>query len=413
MYERGRILAGLTQHATTTVMTMTHSDIDSAAAGLGFDLGEELSMVRDSARDFADGVLAPLATKHDREESISDDVYEQLGELGFWGLTLPEEYGGADLGNVALAVVLEELNRACASTGVAVSVHNSLLCAPLMKFGTEEQKAHWLPKLASGEAIGAYSLSEAGSGSDAAALAATAERDGDDWILRGTKLWVTSGDRAGLFLVYVRTNPDLPKAKGITAFLMPGDAPGLKVGKHEMKTGIRGSATVELILDDVRLGPECVLGEVDRGFPIAMDTLAGGRIGIASQAVGIGQACLDASIKYAKEREQFGKPIGHFQAIQHKLADMSARLEAARLLVRKAAWMRDRGMEVNRQSSEAKLLASQAANFCADEAVQIHGGAGYTDDFHVERLFRAARITEIYEGATDIQRLVIARDLLR
>ena len=394
-------------------MTMTHSDIDAAAAGLGFDLGEELSMVRDSARDFADGVLAPLATKHDREESISDDVYKQLGELGFWGLTLPEEYGGADLGNVALAVVLEELNRACASTGVAVSVHNSLLCAPLMKFGTDEQKAHWLPKLASGEAIGAYSLSEAGSGSDAAALAATAERDGDDWILRGTKLWVTSGDRAGLFLVYVRTHPDLPKAKGITAFLMPGDAPGLKVGKHEMKTGIRGSATVELILDDVRLGPECVLGEVDRGFPIAMDTLAGGRIGIASQAVGIGQACLDASIKYAKEREQFGKPIGHFQAIQHKLADMSARLEAARLLVRKAAWMRDRGMEVNRQSSEAKLLASQAANFCADEAVQIHGGAGYTDDFHVERLFRDARITEIYEGATDIQRLVIARDLLR
>lgn len=393
-------------------MTMTHPDIDSAAVGLGFELDEELSMVRDSARDFADGVLAPLATKHDREETISDDVYKQLGELGFWGLTLPEEFGGADLGNVALAVVLEELNRVCASTGVAVSVHNSLLCAPLMKFGTDEQKAHWLPKLASGEAIGAYSLSEAGSGSDAAALAATAERDGDDWILRGTKLWVTSGDRAGLFLVYVRTNPDLPKAKGITAFLMPGDAPGLKIGKHEMKTGIRGSATVEIILEDVRLGPECVLGEVDRGFPIAMDTLAGGRIGIASQAVGIGQACLDASIKYAKEREQFGKPIGYFQAIQHKLADMSARLEASRLLVRKAAWMRDRGMEVNRQSSEAKLLASQAANYCADEAVQIHGGAGYTDDFHVERLFRDARITEIYEGATDIQRLVIARDLL-
>ncbi len=393
-------------------MTMTHPDIDSAAVGLGFELDEELSMVRDSARDFADGVLAPLATKHDREETISDEVYRQLGELGFWGLTLPEEFGGADLGNVALAVVLEELNRVCASTGVAVSVHNSLLCAPLMKFGTDEQKAHWLPKLASGEAIGAYSLSEAGSGSDAAALSATAERDGDDWILRGTKLWVTSGDRAGLFLVYVRTNPDLPKAKGITAFLMPGDAPGLKIGKHEMKTGIRGSATVEIILEDVRLGPECVLGEVDRGFPIAMDTLAGGRIGIASQAVGIGQACLDASIKYAKEREQFGKPIGYFQAIQHKLADMSARLEASRLLVRKAAWMRDRGMEVNRQSSEAKLLASQAANYCADEAVQIHGGAGYTDDFHVERLFRDARITEIYEGATDIQRLVIARDLL-
>lgn len=393
-------------------MTMTHPDL-GAATGLGFELDEELAMVRDTARDFADGVLAPLATKHDREESIADDVYQQLGELGFWGLTLPEEFGGAGMGNVALAIVLEELNRACAATGVAVSVHNSLLCAPLMKFGTDEQKAKWLPKLASGEAIGAYSLSEAGSGSDAAALAATAERDGDEWVLRGTKLWVTSGDRAGLFLVYVRTNPDVPKAKGITAFLVPGDAPGLKVGKHEKKTGIRGSATVEIILEDVRLGADAILGEVDRGFPIAMDTLAGGRIGIASQAVGIGQACLDASIKYSKEREQFGKPIGHFQAVQHKLADMSARLEAARLLVRKAAWMRDHGMEVNRQSSEAKLLASQAANFCADETVQIHGGAGYTDDFHVERLFRDARITEIYEGATDIQRLVIARALLR
>ena len=393
-------------------MTMTHPDL-GATTGLGFELDEELAMVRDTARDFADGVLAPLATKHDREESIADDVYQQLGELGFWGLTLPEEFGGAGMGNVALAIVLEELNRACAATGVAVSVHNSLLCAPLMKFGTDEQKAKWLPKLASGEAIGAYSLSEAGSGSDAAALAATAERDGDEWVLRGTKLWVTSGDRAGLFLVYVRTNPDVPKAKGITAFLVPGDAPGLKVGKHEKKTGIRGSATVEIILEDVRLGADAILGEVDRGFPIAMDTLAGGRIGIASQAVGIGQACLDASIKYSKEREQFGKPIGHFQAVQHKLADMSARLEAARLLVRKAAWMRDHGMEVNRQSSEAKLLASQAANFCADETVQIHGGAGYTDDFHVERLFRDARITEIYEGATDIQRLVIARALLR
>ncbi|MEM9803391.1 MAG: acyl-CoA dehydrogenase family protein [Planctomycetota bacterium] len=393
-------------------MTLT-DPAATAASALSFELGEELSIVRDAARDFADGVLAPLATKHDREESISDDVYSQLGELGFWGLTLPEEYGGAGMGNVALAVVLEELNRACAATGVAVSVHNSLLCAPLMKFGTETQKAYWLPRLASGEAIGAYSLSEAGSGSDAAALAATARRDGDEWVLDGTKLWVTSGDRAGLFLIYVRTDPDVPKAKGITAFLVPGDAPGLKIGKHEKKTGIRGSATVELILDGVRVGADGVLGEVDRGFPIAMDTLAGGRIGIAAQAVGIGQACLDASIKYSKEREQFGKPIGHFQSIQHKLADMSAQLEASRLLVRKAAWMRDHGMEVNRQSSEAKLIASRTANFCADEALQIHGGAGYTDHFHVERLFRDARITEIYEGATDIQRLVIARALLR
>ncbi len=392
-------------------MTVTTQEI--AGTGLDFGLGEELTLVQDAARDFADGVLAPLATKHDREGKIADEIYQQLGELGFWGLTLPEQYGGAGMNNLALAVVLEELNRACAATGVAVSVHNSLLCAPLMKFGTEAQKQYWLPKLATGEAIGAYSLSEAGSGSDAAALAATATRDGDGWVLNGTKLWVTSGDRAGLFLIYVRSNPDVPKAKGISAFLVPKDAPGLSIGKHEKKTGIRGSATVELILDNVKLTAGDILGEVDRGFPIAMDTLAGGRIGIASQAVGIGQACLDASVKYSKEREQFGKPIGYFQAIQHKLADMSTRLEASRLLVRKAAWMRDHGMDCNRQASEAKLMASTSANFCADEALQIHGGAGYTDDFHVERLFRDARITEIYEGATDIQRLVIARDLLR
>lgn len=392
-------------------MTLTDSQTDGA--GLNFELGEELSLVRDEAKKFADDVLLPLATQHDREEKISPDVYRQLGELGFWGLTIPEQYGGAGMTNTALAVVLEELNRACASTGVAVSVHNSLLCAPLIKFGTDAQKERWLPKLATGEAIGAYSLSEAGSGSDAAALAATATKEGDEWVLNGTKLWVTSGDIAGLVLIYVRTDFDAPKAKGITAFLVPGDAPGLKVGKHEMKTGIRGSATTELILNGVRLSDSDVLGEVNKGFPIAMDTLAGGRIGIASQAVGIGQACLDASIKYAQEREQFGQPIGRFQAIQHKIADMSTRLEASRLLVRKAAWMRDSGVDCNRAASEAKMFASQASNFCADETLQIHGGAGYTDDFHVERLFRDARITEIYEGATDIQRLVIARALLR
>lgn len=398
-------------------MTVTDPQIPGAhAAGEGclhFELGEELSLVQDEARKFADDVLAPLATQHDRECAIGDDVFRQIGEMGFWGLTIAEEYGGAGMSNLALAVVLEELNRACAASGVAVSVHNSLLCAPLIKFGTDAQKAYWLPKLATGETLGAYSLSEAGSGSDAAALSAAAAKDGDDWVLNGTKLWVTSGDRAGLFLVYMRTNPDVPKAKGITAFLVPSDAPGLKIGKHEKKTGIRGSATVELIFDGVRLGAGDVLGEVDRGFPIAMDTLAGGRIGIASQAVGIGQACLDASIKYALEREQFGQPIGRFQAIQHKIADMSTKLEASRLLVRKAAWMRDAGQDCNRASSEAKMFASQSANYCADETLQIHGGAGYTDHFHVERLFRDARITEIYEGATDIQRLVIARSLLR
>jgi alkylation response protein AidB-like acyl-CoA dehydrogenase len=380
---------------------------------MDFALNEEQTLVRDMAREFARKELLPLATTHDREERIDAAVLAKLGGLGLMGLTVPEAYGGSGMGNLALALVLEEINWACASTGVTLSVHNSLVCAPLVKYGSEEQKQRWLPPMASGQIVGAYSLSEAGSGSDAAALRAMAQRDGDQWVLSGTKLWVTSGDIAGMIIVYVRTNPDVPKARGISAFLVPTDAPGFKVGKKEKKTGIRGSSTVELILENVRLGDDAVLGELDRGFPIALDTLDGGRIGIGSQAVGIGRACLEASLLYAKQREQFGVPIGKFQAIQWKLADMSAKLDAARMLVHHAAWLRDRGESCSREAAQAKLLASQAANFCADECLQIHGGAGYTDDFHVERLFRDARITEIYEGVTDIQRLVIARNLLQ
>jgi len=380
---------------------------------MDFALTEELTLIRDTVREFAEGELMPRAAQHDRDERLDPALFDMIGELGLWGLIVPEDHGGSELGNLVLAVVLEELNRACASTGVTVSVHNSLVCSPVVKYGTDEQKQRWLPALASGEILGCYSLSEAGSGSDAAALKATATRDGNEWVLDGTKLWVTSGELAGLVIVYLRTNPDVPKAKGITAFLVPTDAPGFSVGKKELKTGLRGSSTTELIFDGVRVGDDAVLGEVDCGFPIALDTLDGGRIGIGAQAVGIGQACLEASVKYAKEREQFGKPIGHFQAIQWKLADMSARLDASRLKVRHAAWLRDRGEPCGREAAEAKLIASTTVNFCADECVQIHGGAGYTDHFHVERLFRDARITEIYEGATDIQRLVIARHLLR
>ena len=379
---------------------------------MDFALSEELTLVRDMARDFARNELQPRAKGHDAGERIDPEVFAKITELGLWGLTVPESYGGSGLGNLALAVVLEELNWACASTGVTVSVHNSLVCAPILKWGSTAQKERWLPRLASGEILGAYSLSEAGSGSDAAALRATASRDGDSWILEGTKMWVTSGDIAGLLIAYMRSDPDVPKAKGITAFLVPTDTLGFHVGKKEKKTGIRGSSTVELIFDHVRVGPEAVLGQMERGFTIALDTLDGGRIGIASQAVGIGRACLEASILYSKQREQFGVPIGSFQAIQWKLADMSAQLEAARLQVHRAAWLRDRGEPCSREAAQAKLFASRVANACADECLQIHGGAGYTDDFHVERLFRDARITEIYEGVTDILRLVIARSLL-
>ncbi|MBL8804481.1 MAG: acyl-CoA dehydrogenase family protein [Planctomycetes bacterium] len=377
-----------------------------------FDLSEELTLVRDTARDFAERELIPRATKHDREAHIEPEVLAKIGELGFWGLTIPEQYGGAGMGNLALSIVLEELNRGCAATGVTVSVHNSLLCSPINKWGTEEQKKTWLPKLATGECLGAYALTEPGSGSDAAAMVTRGVKDGDHYVINGTKIWVTTGSMAGLVLVYVRTNPDVPKAKGVSAFLVPAGTPGLKVGKKEMKCGIRGSPAVELEFDNCRVPAKNMLGQLDRGFPIAMDTLDGGRIGIAAQSVGIAQACLEEAIKYAKVRVQFGKPIAHFQAIQHKIADMQTKIDAARMLVQKAAWLRDANEPCGRQAAEAKLFASQTANFCADECLQIHGGAGYTDHFIAERLFRDARITEIYEGATDIQRLVIARAVL-
>ncbi len=379
---------------------------------MDFDLNEDLEMVRTMARDFANSELLPRATQADREEKIQPEVFKQLGELGLWGLTIPEEYGGAGMNNQALTAVLIETNRACASTGVTLSVHNSLIGAPVNKWGTEEQKREWLPKLATGECIGSYCLTEANAGSDAAAVATTAVADGDDYVINGTKLWVTNGGIAGMYIVYVRTNPDASNAKGMSAFLVSRDAEGLSVGKHEPKTGIRGSSTTEVVFDNVRVHNSALLGELDRGFMIAMDTLDGGRIGIASQAVGIGRACLEASIKYAGEREQFGQPIGNFQAIQWKIADMSGQLEASEMLTYKAAWLRDKQRPCTREAATAKLMASQACNFAADECLQIHGGFGYTDHSHVERLFRDARITEIYEGATDIQRLVVARSLM-
>jgi acyl-CoA dehydrogenase len=364
------------------------------------------------ARDFAEGELKPRAAQHDADEALDPEVVAKITELGLWGLTVPEEYGGAGMGNLALSVALEELNRGCASTGVTVSVHNSLVCSPILKYGNDEQKRAWMPRLATGEVLGAYALTEPASGSDAAALETRAVLDGDDYVLTGTKIWVTSGSMAGLVIVYARTNPDVSNAKGISAFLVPTDTPGCNVGKKEKKVGIRGSPAVEIQFDGCRVPATSLLGELDQGFKIALDTLDGGRIGIAAQAVGIGQACLEASIAYANVRQQFGKPISSFQAIQWKLADMATQLEASRLLVRKAAWLRDRGEPCGREAAQAKLLASRTANFCADECLQIHGGAGYTDHFEVERLFRDARITEIYEGATDIQRLVIARSLI-
>jgi len=379
---------------------------------MDFALDQELTLVRDMAREFAEKELFPRAAKHDRQEHLDREVYTKLGELGLMGLTVPEEFGGSGLGNLALATVLIELNRGCASTGVTVSVHNSLVGAPLKRFGSKEQQAAWFPRLATGEILGAYCLTEPNAGSDAAALRTSAKQVGGDYVLDGTKLFVTNGAEAGLFIVYARTDPSASKASGISAFLVPKDTKGLRVGKKEKKTGIRGSSTTEVIFEGARVPAANLLGEKNRGFQIAMDTLDGGRIGIAAQSVGIAQACLEASTKYAKERQQFNRPLADFQAIQWKLADMSTQIEASRLLTLSAAWLRDKNEPCGQQAAQAKLFASKTANFCADEAVQIHGGAGYTDEFPVERLFRDARITEIYEGATDIQRIVIARKVL-
>jgi acyl-CoA dehydrogenase len=379
---------------------------------MNFELDEELTLVRDMARDFAEGELLPRATKHDRQGFIDPDVFARMSELGLWGLTIPEEHGGAGMSNVALSVVLEEVNRACASTGVTLSVHNSLVGAPIKRHGSDALKKEWLPRLATGEILGAYCLTEPNAGSDAAALRTSARVDGEDFVIDGTKIWVTNGGICGVMVVYARTDPSASKAKGISAILVPAKTKGITIGKPEKKCGIRGSSTTEILFDNVRVPRRNLVGAPGDGFKVAMDTLDGGRIGIASQAVGIARACLEAATKYSKEREQFGVPIAKFQATQWKLADMSTRIEASRMLTLKAAWLRDRDERCTQQSAQAKLYASQTANYCADESLQLHGGAGYTDHFHVERLFRDARITEIYEGATDIQRMVIARGVL-
>lgn len=379
---------------------------------MDFDLSEDLRMVRDTAREYAERYVAPGAAERDLSEAFPIEQFRKAAEYGFTGITTPESLGGAGLTNQALALVLIEVNRACASTGVMLSVHNSLVCAPLLKWGNDVVKQAFLPKLSSGEWMGAYSLSEAGSGSDAAALVCSARQDGDDLVIDGTKLWVTNASHADIFIVFVRTEKGPKKHLGVTAVVVERTRPGFRVSKREEKMGIRASSTCELVFENCRVPKANILGEMGRGFPIAMDTLDGGRIGIAAQSIGIATASLEASVKYAKERQAFGKPIANFQAIQFKLAEMKARTEAAFLLTMRAAWLKDQGRPHGSEASQAKLMASQTANFAAREAVQIHGGAGYLEDFPVERYMRDARITEIYEGTTEIQKLVIARSVL-
>ncbi|MDR7540997.1 MAG: acyl-CoA dehydrogenase [Armatimonadota bacterium] len=378
---------------------------------MDFALSEEHRLVQQTARDFATREILPVASQLDAEHRFPAAIVRGLAELGLMGVMVPEEYGGAGMDNVAYVLAMEEVARACASTAAIMSVNNSLVCDPILRYGTEEQKRRYLPVLASGREIGCYCLTEPQAGSDAASLQTTARLDGDGWILNGTKVFVTNAREAWVFIVYARTEPEAGP-RGISAFIVERDHPGISVGKVERKMGLLASSTCEVLLQDCRVPRDNLLGARGEGFKVALSTLDGGRIGIAAQAVGIARAALEESVAYARERRQFGRAIAEFQAIQWKIADMATRIDAARLLTLRAAWLRDQGRRCTAEASMAKLFASETAMFAAHQAVQIFGGYGYIKDYPVERYFRDAKITEIYEGTSEIQRLVIARNLL-
>jgi alkylation response protein AidB-like acyl-CoA dehydrogenase len=377
-----------------------------------FGLTEEQKMIRQTAREFADEQLAPLAAEYDRTEEFTAPQAKMLGEIGFLGMMVPEEYGGAGLDTVSYVLAMEEVSRGCASTSVTMTVQNSLVCWPIDYFGNEEQKRRYLPKLASGEMLGCYALSEPSAGSDPASMATTATEDGDHYVLNGSKIFISNGGVAQVAIVWAQTSREL-RHKGITCFVVDADTPGFVVGAEEKKLGIRGSNTVELHFENCRVPKAQILGKVGEGFKIAMQTLDGGRIGIAAQAIGIGQACVDAAVKYAHQRHAFGKPLAEIEAIQIKIADMAMEVQASRLLTLHAAWVKDQGARFTKEAAMAKLHSSEAATKAAHMAVQIHGGYGYLRDFPVERLYRDARITEIYEGTSEIQRLVISSMTLK
>jgi len=378
---------------------------------MNFEFSEEQTMLRDAAREFADGEIAPIARQIDEKSEIPDDLRKKLRENSFFSLLIPREYGGIEVDAVSYVLVMEELSRASAAVGITVSVHNSVAAGPIRMFGSAAQKSKWLPLL-SDKLLGAFALTEPGSGSDSAALSTRAVKTDKGYQLNGTKTFVTNGQKADLFVLLARTSQE-SKHRGITAFLVERGSPGLGIGKTIEKMGIRGSDTTELSLENCLVPVENRLWDEGHGFRVAMQTLDGGRIGVAAQAVGIAQASLDASVRYARERVQFGKPIAEFQAIQWMLADMKAMIEASRLLTLRAAWLNDQGLPHGPEAAIAKLTASKSARECADKAVQIHGGYGYTKDYPVERFMRDAKICEIGEGTSEIQRLVIGRHLLK
>ncbi|MGN4447830.1 acyl-CoA dehydrogenase AcdA [Bacillus cereus group sp. MYBK79-1] len=377
-----------------------------------FKLSEEHEMIRKMVRDFAKNEVAPTAAERDEEERFDRALFDQMAELGLTGIPWPEEYGGIGSDYLAYVIAIEELSRVCASTGVTLSAHTSLAGWPIFKFGTEEQKQKFLRPMAEGTKIGAYGLTEPSSGSDAGGMRTTAKRDGDHYILNGSKIFITNGGIADIYVVFALTDPE-SKQRGTSAFIVESDTPGFSVGKKESKLGIRSSPTTEIMFEDCRIPVENLLGEEGQGFKVAMQTLDGGRNGIAAQAVGIAQGALDASVEYARERHQFGKPIAAQQGIGFKLADMATDVEAARLLTYQAAWLESEGLPYGKESAMSKVFAGDAAMKVTTEAVQVFGGYGYTKDYPVERYMRDAKITQIYEGTQEIQRLVISRMLTK
>lgn len=375
-----------------------------------FELTEEHKMIRDTARDFAQNELLPGVIERDTHERFPAEQVKKMGELGFMGMMVDTKYNGSGMDTISYVLAMEELSKIDASASVVMSVNNSLVCWGLEKFGTEEQKEKYLKPLASGEIIGAFCLSEPEAGSDATSQRTTAIDKGDHYLLNGTKNWITNGNSASVYLVMAQTDAEKGH-KGINCLIVERDMEGFQVGKKEEKLGIRGSDTHSLMFTDVKVPKENRLGEDGFGFKFAMKVLSGGRIGIAAQALGIASGSLEFATKYAKERKAFGKPIIEHQGVAFKLAEMATKVEAARLLVLKAAWLKDQGMRFDKESAMAKLYASEVAMYASVEAVQIHGGYGYVKEYHVERLMRDAKITQIYEGTSEIQKIVISRFL--
>lgn len=379
---------------------------------MDFMLTDDQKMIRDTAKEFSDEVLAVEAAEYDEKDEPNLSAIKKLGELGYMGITIPEKYGGAGLDTISYALVMEQMARGCAATATTISIQLSLVAEGFIKYGSEEQRKKYLPKLATGEVIGAFAMTEPSAGSDVGSMTTSGVKKGDDYVINGTKTFITNGGFADLFLLFVSTDKEAG-AKGLSCLIVEKDTPGFRLGKKEVKMGIRATDTRELIFEDCKVPKTNLLGEEGKGMSIGLGLLDGGRIGIAAQATGIAQRALEEATSYSKEREQFGRPICKFQAIQFMLADMAMRVDAARLLTLRSAWAKDAGKPFSLEAATAKLYASETANWVADKALQIHGGYGYMKEYVVERLYRDARITEIYEGTSEIQRLVISGQLLK